>query len=128
MTEGAPVDKVLHILLVEDEAAVRTLAAEALRERGYVVVEATDGPSGLAALAGAARVDLLVTDVGLPGLNGRQLADAARERRPELPVLFVTGYAGTALGDALPPGMAVIAKPFTLEALAARATAMLAPR
>jgi CheY-like chemotaxis protein len=115
------------VLLVEDEPAVRALAAELLRERGYVVLEAEDGPSGLKALAGAARVDLLVTDVGLPGLNGRQLADAARVRRPRLPVLFITGYAGTALDDALPHGMTVIAKPFALDDLIARVAAMLVP-
>jgi DNA-binding response OmpR family regulator len=66
-------------------------------------------------------LDLLVTDVGLPGLNGRQLADAARERRPNLPVLLITGYAGAALTDwQLAPGMEVMGKPFELDALAAR--------
>jgi PAS domain S-box-containing protein len=113
------------VLLVEDEPAVRATAAELLRECGYVVLEAADGPSGLAVLTAATRLDLLVTDVGLPGLNGRQLADAARVRRPTLPVLFITGYAGEALNDALPPGMAVIAKPFPLDLLATRVAAML---
>ncbi|MFC0408963.1 ATP-binding protein [Roseomonas elaeocarpi] len=113
------------ILLVEDEPAVRALAAETLRERGYVVLEAADGPSGLAALAPPARVDLLLTDVGLPGLNGRQLADAAREMRPMLPVLFITGYAGMALNNGLPPGMAAVAKPFSLDDLADKVAAML---
>ena len=105
---------------------VRALAAEALRDRGLEVLEAVDGPSGLALLAGAARVDLLVTDVGLPGLNGRQLADAARERRPTLPVLFITGYAGVALDGGLPPGMAAIAKPFSLDALTEKVEGILA--
>ena len=114
------------ILLVEDEMAVRALAAEVLRERGYAVLEAEDGPSGLATLGGAARVDLLVTDVGLPGINGRQLADAARERRPTLPVLFITGYAGVALDGGLPPGMEAITKPFSLDHLAERVAGMLA--
>ncbi|MDB5416222.1 MAG: domain S-box protein, partial [Rubritepida sp.] len=114
------------VLLVEDEPAVRALAAEALRELGLTVLEAEDGPSGLAILAGTTRVDLLVTDVGLPGLNGRQLADAARERRPTLPVLFITGYAGGALDDGLPSGMAAIAKPFSLDLLATRVASMLA--
>jgi CheY-like chemotaxis protein len=72
-------------------------------------------------------VDLLVTDVGLPGLNGRQLADAARERRPTLPVLFITGYAGTALDEDFPLGMAVFTKPVSLNALVAKVVAMLAP-
>ncbi len=116
------------VLLVEDEAGVRELAAEALRELGYRVMEASDGPSALRVLHASHgfRVDALVTDVGLPGgLNGRQVADAARERRPGLPVLFITGYAGSALEEHLAPGMAVIGKPFTLDALAARVQAML---
>jgi CheY-like chemotaxis protein len=81
---------------------------------------------GLAVLVGAARVDILATDVGLPGLNGRQHADAARERRPALPVLFITGYAGVALDGALPQGMEAIARPFTVDAQANRVAAMLA--
>ena len=112
------------VVLVEDEAAVRAVAAEALRERGYTVLDVEDGPAGLRLLAAHARVDLLVTDVGLPGMNGRQLAEAARERRPALPVLFITGYAGGALGDRLAPGMEVIGKPFTLDALAAKVRGM----
>jgi len=75
----------------------------------------------LGLLARTSHVDLLVTDVGLPnGLNGRQVADAARERRQGLPVLLITGYAGSALENQLAPGMQVIGKPFTLEMLAAR--------
>ena len=81
---------------------------------------------GLAVLVSAARVDILATDVGLPGLNGRQHADAARERRPALPVLFITGYAGVALDGALPQGMEAIARPFTVDAQANRVAAMLA--
>jgi len=108
------------VLLVEDEADVRALAAEALRELGYRVLEAADGPAALRLLGGNIRVDLLVSDVGLPGgLNGRQVADAARETRPDLPVLFITGYAGGAVEGALPAGMTVIGKPFALDVLAA---------
>jgi PAS domain S-box-containing protein len=116
------------VLLVEDEADVRTTVAEHLRALGYKVLEAADGPSALRLLRsnGSARLDLLVTDVGLPnGLNGRQVADAAREQRPGLPVLFVTGYAGDALEAQLAPGMAVMTKPFALGALIARVQAML---
>jgi len=114
------------VLLVEDEEDVRALAAEWLRELGYKVLEAEDGSAALGLLARTSHVDLLVTDVGLPnGLNGRQVADAARERRPGLPVLFVTGYAGSALEAQLAPGMQVIGKPFTLDMLAARIGAML---
>jgi signal transduction histidine kinase/CheY-like chemotaxis protein len=113
------------VLVVEDESGVRALVAEALREQGHTVLEATDGPSGLRVLLSGARVDALVTDVGLPGLNGRQLADAARERRPGLPVLFITGYAGHALEGQLAPGMQVIGKPFALDALTTKIRAML---
>ncbi|MFL5257863.1 MAG: response regulator [Rhodopila sp.] len=116
------------VLLVEDEAAVRTLASEHLRDLGYQVHEAVDGPSALHLLQGRTgkRLDLLITDVGLPnGLNGRQVADAARERRHDLPVLLITGYAGAALEGELSPGMAVITKPFALEALARRVQEMI---
>ncbi len=114
------------VLLVEDEDGVRSVAAERLRELGYRVLEAKDGPAALRLLHSGARVDVLVTDVGLPGgLNGRQVADAARERRPGLPVLFITGYAGDALEEQLAPGMQVIGKPFALDALDVRIRAML---
>jgi PAS domain S-box-containing protein len=111
------------ILLVDDEAAVRAPAAERLRELGYRVLEAADGPAALRELAGVPSVDLLVTDVGLPrGMNGRQIAEAARDRLPGLPVLFITGYAGAAL----PAGTEVISKPFGLDALARRVQVLLA--
>ena len=114
------------VLLVEDEAGVRAVAAERLRELGYAVLEAEDGPAALRLLRSGVHVDLLVTDVGLPGgMNGRQVAEAAREGRPGLPVLFITGYAGSALKEHFAPGMAVIGKPFTLDMLAERVRAML---
>ncbi len=114
------------VLLVEDEDNVRSVTAEHLRELGYSVLEAADGAAALRLLDPAARVDVLVTDVGLPGgLNGRQVADAARERRPGLPVLFITGYAGSVLEQQLGPGMGLIGKPFQLDALSAKLRAML---
>jgi PAS domain S-box-containing protein len=116
------------VLLVEDEAGVREVAAEHLRGLGYRVVEAADGPEALRVLHGSQGpgVDVLVTDVGLPGgLNGRQVAEMARERRPDLPVLFITGYAGSVLEEYLAPGMAVIGKPFALDALAAKVGGMI---
>jgi len=114
------------VLLVEDEAVVRALAAEQLRELGYVVLEAEDGSAALRLLRSEARVDVLVTDVGLPGgLNGRQVAEAARERRPVLPVLFITGFSGSVLEQQLAPRMQVIGKPFALETFAARVQAIL---
>ena len=114
------------VLLVEDEDGVRAVVAEHLREFGYTVLDVSDGAAALRLLRLGARTDVLVTDVGLPGgLNGRQVADAARERRPGLPVLFITGYADGALDHQLAPGMEVIGKPFALDALAARVRAML---
>ena len=77
-------------------------------------------------LQSSQRIDLLVSDIGLPGLNGRQLADAARDKRPDLKVLFVTGYAENAAGSAfLGPGMEMIAKPFTMEVLATKIREMI---
>jgi CheY-like chemotaxis protein len=110
------------VLVVEDEAAVRDLVVEVLEELGYTAVHAADGPSGLKIIQSAIRLDLLVTDIGLPGLNGRQLADAARELRPELKVLFMTGYAenATIANGFLDVGMQMITKPFAIEALATR--------
>ena len=118
------------LLLVDDEAGVRAMAAEHLRELGYEVLEAKDSASALSAIGSrrGARIRVLVTDVGLPnGLNGRQLADAAREHQPGLPVLLITGYAGSSWDGQLEPGMAVMTKPFALDALAARVLEMSAP-
>ena len=111
------------VLVVDDEPTVRMLVAEVLEELGYAALEAADGPSGLKLLQSDARVDLLVTDVGLPGgMNGRQMADAARLGRPELKVLFITGYAENAVvgNGHLDPGMHVMTKPFAMETLATR--------
>jgi CheY-like chemotaxis protein len=110
------------VLVVEDESVVRDLVVDVLRELGYRTVEAADGQAGLRILESDARIDLLISDVGLPGLNGRQLADMARRRRPDLKVLFMTGYAENAAlaGGFLDPGMQMITKPFAVEALATR--------
>ncbi|MBS0642747.1 MAG: PAS domain S-box protein [Acetobacteraceae bacterium] len=114
------------ILVVEDEDGVRNLAVEALRDLGCRIIQAADGPSGMRIVQSGIRLNLLITDVGLPGINGRQLAEAARAIRPGLPVLLITGYAGRALDNAaLPAGMEVIRKPFPLEELAARVRARL---
>jgi PAS domain S-box-containing protein len=109
------------VLVVDDEATVRMLVTETLEDLGYAAIEAVDGPAGLAILQSDARIDLLVTDVGLPGLNGRQLADAARIKRPHLKILFMTGYAHNAAignGAALDAGMEIMTKPFALDDLA----------
>jgi PAS domain S-box-containing protein len=108
------------VLVVDDEDMLIT---EILGELGYRCLEAKDGPGALAALQREPRVDLLITDVGLPGgLNGRQIADAARQSRPELKILFITGYAENAVigSGHLDPGMEVITKPFAMNALAAK--------
>ncbi|RKK04863.1 response regulator [Pseudoroseomonas wenyumeiae] len=117
------------VLVVDDEATVRMLVVEVLQDLGYEAIEAPDGHAGLEILRSSARVDLLVSDVGLPGgMNGRQLADAGRALRPRLKVLFITGYAENAvIGDGgLPHAMAVLTKPFSLEALALRIRGMIA--
>jgi CheY-like chemotaxis protein len=89
-------------------------------------LEAADGPAALRLLRFGERVDVLLTDVGLPGgLNGRQVADAARENRPVLPTLFITAYAGTVLDTQLEARVEVLCKPFALNELAARLQAML---
>ncbi|WP_343699575.1 PAS domain S-box protein [Caulobacter sp.] len=110
------------VLVVEDEPVVRSLIIEALYELGYAALEAHDGPSGLEILQSSRPVDLLITDIGLPGLNGRQIAEAARLQRPDLKVLFMTGYAEAAASASgfLAPGMAMITKPFAMDVLAGR--------
>jgi PAS domain S-box-containing protein len=115
------------VLVVEDDDTVRTLVVEVLGELGYATREAPDGPSGLRILQSDSRIDLLVTDVGLPGLNGRQLADQARIGRPSLKVLFMTGYAENAAFGAghLEPGMQMITKPFPVEVLASKIRSIL---
>jgi PAS domain S-box-containing protein len=116
------------VLIVDDEPTVRMLVSEVLDELGYTGIEAEDGPSGLKMLQSKTRIDLLISDVGLPGgMNGRQLADAGIALRPELKVLFITGYAENAVishGHLLPT-MQILTKPFTLDALANRIDAIL---
>jgi PAS domain S-box-containing protein len=111
------------VLIVDDEPTVRMLIAEVLAELGYAAIEAADGTSGLKVLQSNVRIDLLITDVGLPGgINGRQMADAARANRPGLKVLFITGYAEHAVvhNGQLEAGMHVLTKPFAMQALASR--------
>ncbi|KQR88172.1 diguanylate cyclase [Sphingomonas sp. Leaf343] len=111
------------VLVVDDEPTVRMLVVEVLEELGYAAIEAGDGAAGLRVLQSDVRIDLLVTDVGLPGgMNGRQMADAARVGRPDLSILFITGYAENAVvgNGQLDPGMHVMTKPFAMEALAGR--------
>ncbi len=108
------------VLVVEDDVQVKLMIGAVLADIGYRVLEAVDANAALAILKGGDTFDLLITDVGLPGMNGRQLAELARQLRPKLPVLFVTGYAANASvrADFLDAGMHMISKPFSVEALA----------
>jgi PAS domain S-box-containing protein len=117
------------VLVVEDDPAVRMLVVEELSELGYTVVEAATGMAAIPILESSQPIDLLVTDVGLPGMNGRQVAEIARQQRPGLPVLFMTGYAENAAvrSEFLASGMHMIAKPFALDDLATRIRAILEP-
>jgi PAS domain S-box-containing protein len=115
------------VLVIEDEAGVRELVLDVLSELGLAALAASDGPSALKILQSEEGIDLVVTDVGLPGMNGRALADAARKLRPDLKFLFITGYAENAAlaRGFLASGMALVTKPFAVDALAARIREML---
>ena len=116
------------VLVVDDEELVRDLVIEVLEGLGYGSLQAADGASGMKILKSNTRIDLLVTDVGLPGgMNGRQLADAARLLRADLKVLFITGYAENAVINHghLEPGMQIMTKPFQMDALGIRIRTML---
>jgi PAS domain S-box-containing protein len=116
------------VLVVEDDTSVRLLICEVLEELGYASVEAGDGVEAIPVLESARSLDLMISDVGLPGMNGRQLAEVAREHRPQLPILFVTGYAENAAirSGFLGTNMDMITKPFALDALALKIHDMLA--
>ena len=114
------------VLVVEDEALVRMLVVQTLEEAGFTVREAAEAQAALEVLRTDHGIRLMVTDVGLPGLNGRRLADAARAQRPDMKVLFMTGYADSSLlENVLPEGFGLITKPFDLDDLTARAQALL---
>ena len=116
------------VLIVDDEPTVRMLIGDTLNELGYTGIEAGDATSGLKVLESDAKIDLLITDVGLPGgMNGKEMADKARGKRPDLKVLFITGYAQNAAisNGRLEPGMHVLSKPFPMEKLASRIRAII---
>jgi CheY-like chemotaxis protein len=115
------------VLIVEDDPAVRVLVSTVLSDLGYAFVEACDADSAVPILDSAQRIDLLISDVGLPGMNGRQLAEIGRQLRPDLRVLFITGYAEHAAvrGGFLDPGMQMITKPFTFDLLTAKVKEMI---
>ena len=108
------------ILVAEDDEKIRFLSVEALRDFGYTVVQAGDASQALAVLAVQPHVDLLFTDIVMPDMNGRQLTDRAREARPDLKVLYTTGFTKNAVvhNGVLDPGVALISKPFTIDELA----------
>ena len=110
------------VMVVEDDASVRLNVAEVLEELGYAAIEAVDANRAIPVLESSQRIDLLITDVGLPGLDGRQLAEIARKVRPDLSVLFITGYAQNAAVRAgfLDEGMDMMTKPFAIDALATK--------
>jgi CheY-like chemotaxis protein len=114
------------VLVVDDEAMVRMLILEVLDDLGFASLEAGDGASALQILRSGAPVELMVTDVGMPNMNGRQLADAARALRPDLKILFITGYAENAVINHghLEIGMQIMTKPFAMEALGMKITEM----
>lgn len=117
-----------RILVIDDEALVRMLVVDALEDMGVTAAEAATGPEGLAILEQMDRIDLLITDVGLPGgMNGRQVAERARELRPDLKVLFITGYAeNAALNHGhIGPGTRVLTKPFSVTELTSRIESLL---
>lgn len=111
------------VLVVDDEPTIRMLIGDTLAELGYRAIEVADAASSLKVLESDVNIDLLITDVGLPGgMNGKEMADAARAKRPKLKVLFITGYADNAAitNGHLEPGMDVMSKPFSMDKLAAR--------
>ena len=115
------------ILLVEDNAEVRRLASARLRSLGYAVIEAADGPAALTILDSGRPLDLLFTDVMMPGgLDGRELATRARAQRPDLPILLASGYAELADSTARPEPFEIMTKPYTKQMLAQRVRAVLA--
>jgi CheY-like chemotaxis protein len=121
--EPPTVDNGETVLVVDDEPSVRMLVTEVLEDMGFTSIEAEDGAIGLKVLESGRRIDLLITDVGLPGgINGRQLADAGIVLRPDLKILFITGYAENAvIGDGhLKRGMQLVTKPFAMDELARR--------
>ncbi|MGA0533979.1 ATP-binding protein [Hansschlegelia sp. KR7-227] len=128
LAEAATADGDVIVLVVEDEEQVRHMSVDALRALGYTVVQASDGAQALEQLSLQPRIDLLFTDIVMPYMTGRELADAARKLRPELKVLFTTGYTRNAVvhNGILDSGVAFLPKPFTVEQLATKVGAALA--
>ena len=127
LSAGAPRGAGERVLLVEDDPSVRMLVREVLEELHYRPVEFTDPLAALPYLASQEPIDLMISDVGLPGLNGRELAETARLHRPDLPILFITGYAEKAAlrSGFLGENMGMVTKPFSLDELATKVSQMI---
>ncbi|HET7162152.1 MAG TPA: response regulator [Rhodanobacteraceae bacterium] len=110
--------KLVHVLVVEDEAFLREVVAESLQEAGYEVAHVGDGDAGLAVLQSDAPVDVLVSDIRLPGISGYELATAGRALRPGLKMILMTGYAPSLPPDLKPAVFRVLQKPFRIDSLA----------
>jgi DNA-binding NtrC family response regulator len=116
-----------HVLLVEDEDFLREMVMEILLDAGFNVVEASDGNAGIEALRSDCRIDILLSDIKLPDIDGYQVAEAGNALRPELKVILMTGYAPSPLPKSLQPIVyRVLQKPFSLDTLPATVTAALA--
>ena len=116
------------VLIVEDDELVRAAIMEELDERGLNVLEAEDSMAALAIIESDVPLDLLIADIGLPGLDGRRLADMAQIMRPELKILFLTGYNSDAVLESLPARTKIVEKPIELHVLAMLAKAMIEER
>lgn len=110
--------KVVHVLVVEDEAFLREVVAESLQEAGYEVAHVGNGDAGLAVLQSDAPVDVLVSDIRLPGLSGYELAAAGKSLRPDLKMILMTGYAPSLPPELKPAVYRVLQKPFRIDSLA----------
>jgi CheY-like chemotaxis protein len=119
----------LTVLLVDDEDGVRTLITEILRDAGYAVIEASDGIEGLEVLQSGVQIDVVITDIGMPRMNGVEMIEQARESHPDLKVLFITGYAQqqVSLSQQLDRNAQVLTKPFVMNALLERVAMILKP-
>lgn len=108
----------VHVLVVEDEAFLREVVAESLQEAGYEVAHVDSGDAGLAVLRSDAPVDVLVSDIRLPGISGYELAAAGKSLRPDLKMILMTGYAPSLPPELKPAVYRVLQKPFRIDSLA----------
>ncbi|HEV7767110.1 MAG TPA: response regulator [Thermoanaerobaculia bacterium] len=115
----APQETPFTVLLAEDEPSLRRVVHETLRRAGFIVVDAEDGTAGLEILQSDTSIDVLLTDVKMPGLNGYQLAEAGLSLRPAMRVMLMTGYADEAIPDAIRnASIPILRKPFNFDNLA----------